>query len=129
MSEETHENLVITKFPGGGLQQGEGTIECITREFEEELGVQIDVREHHYTTDFYQPSVFDPKIQVLCIYYIVEPAPTEELSTLGIASTSFDHLDGEHKLYWKKCSELKVDDLTFPTDKAALTLLLDQFKV
>jgi len=128
-SEETHQSMVINKFPGGGLQQGEGTIQCITREFKEELGIEISVRNHHYTTDFFQPAVFDPDIQVLCIYYIVDPTANEKIFSVGGPSESFDHHDSEHKLYWKKCSELNVDDLTFPTDKAALALLLNQIQV
>lgn len=34
------------KFPGGGLEYGEGVLECLHREFDEELNVKIDVIEH-----------------------------------------------------------------------------------
>jgi len=44
----------MTKFPGGGLQFGEGTIDCIKREFREELGCEIGVLKHFYTTDYFQ---------------------------------------------------------------------------
>src|ERR1043166_6337372 len=59
----------ITKFPGGGLQFGEGTIECIIREMKEETGLDTEVISHFYTTDFFQRSAFDKNRQVISIYY------------------------------------------------------------
>nr|MCU0376467.1 NUDIX domain-containing protein [Chitinophagaceae bacterium] len=32
-----------TKFPGGGLEFGEGTRDCLVREFQEELGLKVEV--------------------------------------------------------------------------------------
>ncbi len=62
----------ILKFPGGGLEFGEGTIECLKREWMEEFGIEIEVERHFYTTDFFQPSFFDDS-QVISIYYRVRP--------------------------------------------------------
>ncbi len=39
------------KFPGGGLEYGEGVLECLHREFDEELNVKVDVVEHFYTQE------------------------------------------------------------------------------
>ena len=52
LSDEYHKGMEITKFPGGGLQHGEGTLDCLKREFREELNTDIRVRKHLYTTDF-----------------------------------------------------------------------------
>ncbi|MFA6058340.1 MAG: NUDIX hydrolase [Taibaiella sp.] len=62
----------IIKFPGGGLEYGEGTIDCLKREFMEEMQIEIEVLSHYYTTDYFQPSAYDDS-QVISIYYIVRP--------------------------------------------------------
>lgn len=61
-----------TKFCGGGLEIGEGTRDCLQREFLEEMRLRVNVREHIYTTDFYQQSAFNPNHQIISIYYRVE---------------------------------------------------------
>lgn len=71
LSEEQIGNRLVVKFPGGGLIWGEGLADCLIREWEEELGLAITVREHFYTTDFFQASAFDHS-QVISIYYFVE---------------------------------------------------------
>jgi len=68
-----HQNLEVTKFPGGGLELGEGTLECIIRECKEELGIEVEVIDHIYTTDFFQPSAFNPEHQIISIYYLIAP--------------------------------------------------------
>ncbi len=62
----------FTKFPGGGLELGEGTKACLEREFMEECNLAIEVKEHIYTTDFFQPSAFKLGDQLIAIYYAVE---------------------------------------------------------
>lgn len=62
----------ITKFPGGGLELGEGTIDCIVREFLEETGMEVKVLNHFYTTDFFQPSAFNDDDQIISIYYALQ---------------------------------------------------------
>lgn len=44
----------FTKFPGGGMEFGEGTRDCLKREFMEEAQLDVEIVEHIYTTDFYQ---------------------------------------------------------------------------
>ena len=61
-----------TKFGGGGLELGEGTIDCLKREFMEEMNLKVDILEHIYTTDFYQRSAFNPEQQIISIYYLVK---------------------------------------------------------
>ena len=60
----------ILKFPGGGLDYGEGLIDALKREFLEELETSITVDKHIYTTDFFQKSYFDAS-QVIAVYYQV----------------------------------------------------------
>jgi ADP-ribose pyrophosphatase YjhB (NUDIX family) len=56
VSDEFIRGGYYTKFPGGGLEFGEGTRDCLKREFIEELNLKIEVLDHLYTTDFYQES-------------------------------------------------------------------------
>ncbi|MFT3903675.1 MAG: NUDIX hydrolase [Niabella sp.] len=67
------DNLNVTKFPGGGLELGEGPIDCIIRECKEEMNADVEVLEHLYTTDFFQPSAFNDEHQIISIYYRIAP--------------------------------------------------------
>ena len=73
VSDEFIRGKYYTKFPGGGLEFGEGTRDCLRREFKEEMDLDVEVGEHIYTTDFYQRSAFNPDHQIISIYYYVKP--------------------------------------------------------
>ena len=74
VSDEYVYNQSITKFPGGGLEFGEGPIDCLIREMKEEMDMTFEITDHFYTTDFFVESVFNKNIQVLSIYYLMKPA-------------------------------------------------------
>ncbi|MBL7727959.1 MAG: NUDIX domain-containing protein, partial [Dinghuibacter sp.] len=73
VSDELIRGEQYTKFPGGGLEPGEGTRDCLKREFLEEMNLQVEVGSHIYTTDFFQPSAFHNNHQIISIYYYVQP--------------------------------------------------------
>lgn len=73
VSDELIRGEQYTKFPGGGLQPGEGTRDCLKREFMEEMNLEIEVGDHIYTTDYFQPSAFHKDHQIISIYYRVNP--------------------------------------------------------
>lgn len=62
----------LVKLPGGGLEFGEGILDCLYREFEEELNAKIKIVEHLYTQENFQISKFRENEQLLTIYYIVQ---------------------------------------------------------
>lgn len=64
VSDEFIRGHYYTKFCGGGLEKGEGTIDCLKREFMEEMQLHVDVTSHLYTTDFYQESAFGLEIKL-----------------------------------------------------------------
>ena len=72
VSDEFIRGNMYTKFPGGGLEFGEGTRDCLVREFMEEMNLRVEVGEHLYTTDFFQISAFNTAQQIVSIYYKVE---------------------------------------------------------
>ena len=69
VSDEYIRGEYFTKFPGGGLDIGEGTRDCLKREFMEEMNLEVAIGEHIYTTDFFQISAFNSAHQILSIYY------------------------------------------------------------
>ena len=62
----------LMKLPGGGLEFGEGVLDCLHREFEEELNVKINILGHLYTQDDFVVSRFRDNEQLLTVYYLVE---------------------------------------------------------
>src|SRR5688500_9359534 len=72
VSDEFIRGNYYTKFPGGGLEPGEGTRDCLKREFKEEMDLEVEVGDHIYTTDFYQVSAFNPAHQIISIYYFAK---------------------------------------------------------
>jgi 8-oxo-dGTP diphosphatase len=123
VSDEIIDNKYLTKFPGGGLELGEGLIDCVKREWLEELNVEIEVNQHFYTTDFFQISVFNPNTQIISIYYLVKPLANPDLSQEekvftyeGVESIiqSFRFID---------IHNLSEKDLTLPIDQKVALLL------
>ena len=96
VSDELIRGMYITKFPGGGLELGEGTRDCLRREFKEELDLDVQVGEHIYTTDYYQQSAFNPDHQIISIYYFVHP--NEKLNVL-LRDKPFDFDEEQMKIY------------------------------
>ena len=96
VSDEFIRGVYITKFPGGGLEFGEGTRECLAREFMEEMNLKVKVTDHIYTTDFYQQSGFNAAHQIISIYYFAEAL---EPITAPLRSKPFDFDAQQLKMY------------------------------
>lgn len=112
---EPFAGMIIDKFPGGGLEYGEGTRDCLKREFKEELNLEIEVHEHIYTQDFFLASRFDENEQILMIYYKVTAQDIAQLEVLD---------PDIQALIWKDLNEVTTKDLSLPTDKLVLEMVL-----
>lgn len=119
VSDELVENSWVTKFPGGGLEFGEGSIDCLKREFREELEIDIVVDSHYYTTDFYVKSAFDES-QIISIYYRVNALNDSDLPVLP----KFPH----QNFRWIKLNVLCNDNMTLVIDKHVAQMLQTAFK-
>ena len=117
VTDEFRLGIFITKFPGGALEFGEGTLDCLRREFREELNTELSKIEHFYTTEFYQPTTLLPStMQLFNVYYRVWmekpyrfPTTTKKFDILAV--------DGAQTFRWLKINELKEEEFTFPIDK------------
>jgi len=111
----------MTKFPGGGLEFGEGTKEGLLREFQEELNVKIKVGDLFYINDFFQISSFNSNEQLLSIYYFVELIYGEINST----EIPFNFETNEPQCFrWVSLKEIMENDFTFPIDKEVVNKLI-----
>lgn len=125
LSDEEGYGMRMTKFPGGGMHFGEGTIECLKREAIEEFGQGIEVLEHFYTTDFFQRAMLLEDQQLISIYY---KAQFVDEIKFPIAVEPFDFKSTEGELIsfrYVKLSSLKAEDLTFPIDQHVVRLLTE----
>ena len=123
LSDEYQLGMKMTKFPGGGLKYGEGTIDGLKREAIEEFGQVVEILEHFYTLDYFQPALFHSEYQLLSIYYFARfPEPLK----FKVSNRPFDFPDMENgniSFRWKNIHELKEDDLTLPVDKKVAEML------
>ena len=124
LSDEFQEGMKMIKFPGGGMEFGEGTIDCLKREAVEEFGQEIEVLDHFYTTDFFQQAMFKKKYQVVSIYYL---AKFKDEIKFKISDKVFDfkELKNESQSFrWQPIENLKVNDITFAIDQKVAELLV-----
>jgi len=134
VSDEFIRGGYYTKFPGGGLEFGEGTRDCLKREFKEEMDLEVSIGDHLYTTDFFQMSAFHPEDQILSIYYF---AKALEPIRARLSEIPFDFDEQQLKVYaekketetfrfidWNVFSE---ESVTLPIDKVVAGILKDKF--
>lgn len=135
VSDEYIRGYYYTKFPGGGLEFGEGTRDCLRREFMEEMNLKVEVGEHLYTTDFYQESAFRAGQQIVSIYYWVKPL--EEIKA-PLRNAPFQFDDEQLAVYaeknecetfrfipWESFSE---ETVSLPIDKIVSGLIKEKFR-
>lgn len=128
LSDERIKGNYYTKFPGGGLEFGEGTKDCIIREFKEETGLDVEVEKHFYTTDFFQKSFFNNQQQIISIYYLVKCKNLSKLKTIT-KEFDFTNTTATEVFRWQKISLLSVQQLTLPIDKIVVEMLLKKKNV
>lgn len=123
ITDEFQLDMKMTKFPGGGMHFGEGTIDCLKREMMEECDQEIEDIQHFYTTDFYQKALFWEGYQLMSIYYL---AKIKEPFRFTISQTPFDfpEMKNENQSFrWVSVEKIIPDDFTFPIDKHVAHLL------
>ena len=120
LSDEYQMDMKMVKFPGGGMEYGEGTIDCLRREAREEFGQELTNIHHFYTTDYYQEAFFYEDHQLLSVYYL---AGFSEKISFRISDRPFDFpalVNGTQSFRWASVDDLEEDELTFPIDRLVL---------
>ncbi len=134
VSDELIRGNYFTKFPGGGMELGEGTRDCLEREFMEELHLKVSVEEHLYTTDFFQPSAFNSQHQIIAIYYKVKAV---EPMVFPVHTKPFDFTPEQLQEYetirqieahrWITWENFSSDSVDLPIDKIVAGLLKNNY--
>lgn len=114
LADEHRFKTAFTKFPGGGLEFGEGLADGLKREFREELELEIEVGELFFVNDFLQTSKFDDSYQLISFYYLVTCTDFKLIKTRtsNVPLTT----DGE-EFRWFPIEKLKKEMMTFPIDQ------------
>ena len=113
----------MIKFPGGGVQLGEGPGQAVRREFMEELEMPISIEGVFHVPHGFLKSHFD-NTQVVAIYWKVKrlgshiplESPREILTDTGTP--------GRQKFMWIPLDEFKPEKMSFPFDKQVGQLLI-----
>ncbi len=130
VSDEIIRGNLFTKFCGGGLEFGEGTLACVKREFKEEMNLEIEVGEHFYTTDFFQQSKFRNKEQVVSIYYFVkalEPI-SEHIFQENKNVDKINKTELKQMIRWIAKENFSADIFQLPIDKVVAKKLIKYLK-
>jgi 8-oxo-dGTP diphosphatase len=128
LTDEYQLDQKMTKFPGGGMEFGEGPADCMKREAMEEFGQDIEIVGHFYTTDFFQKSYFHKGHQIISIYYLIR---FKDDIKFKISTVPFDFKElknGNRSFRWIKIKDLSDEVLTLPIDRHVGRLLKEKGK-
>tara|TARA_Y100000385_G_scaffold208594_1_gene216309 strand:- start:80 stop:526 length:447 start_codon:yes stop_codon:yes gene_type:complete len=116
ISKELINGEIVLKFPGGGVEYGEGIVDALQREAQEELSQELKEIEHFYTTDFFQESSFRKNDQLVSVYY-----------KASLSKKLINKIDKPIKdqpvFIWENINNLKKEYLHFPIDKKVLQMI------
>lgn len=114
VTDEDRFGVQFTKFPGGGLEFKEGTVDCLIREFKEELNLEVNNPRLFHINENFIESAFHKDHQILSIYYFVD---SNEINSIQTKSIKFDFQGEEQIFRWIPLQELEESEFNFPIDK------------
>lgn len=124
LTDEWIKSFQVTKFPGGGLEFGEGTVDGLRREVQEEMGLEaLDIR-HFHTTDVFQRSAYRATDQIISIYYTFRVAAPDAILVQAAPFADNPAPGGPEAFRWLDLATACVEDVTLPIDRTVLAMLL-----
>jgi ADP-ribose pyrophosphatase YjhB (NUDIX family) len=123
VSDECRNGFSFTKFPGGGIEFGEGIQDALIREFMEEMDISIQVEKLFYVNEFLQFSAFNENHQLISFYYLVS---TSELVKIKIGNHTVPHKEEGEKHRWIQIEALNTEDFTFPIDQKVVQMIKNE---
>ncbi len=124
LSDEFRGGLSFTKFPGGGLEFGEGISSALIREYNEELDLEVSVDSLFYVNDHLQISAFNNQMQLISFYYFVN---TQDIENLTFDTYEIPLKMNGEKQRWIPINKELEELLTFPLDKIVASKLNEMF--
>ncbi|MEY2753467.1 MAG: hypothetical protein RLZZ570_1413 [Bacteroidota bacterium] len=116
VSAERFRGQPLVKYPGGGVEWGEGIREALVREFQEELQLDVAVENLVFFNEFPVVSAFDPEVQVFSFFYRVTAAGPMSFATHPTVAVPDE--DGERAV-WVPKAELANVPFTYPIEQEA----------
>ncbi len=120
----------VMKFPGGGLEWGEGTAACLRREALEELGQRVEVGELLHVSQNAHVSSFDSNQQVIAVHHLATLPDAIKFDDAG----EKEDVQGQkvalmaQRLGWRKVDSLVPEDFEFASDREAWRAFLQGLK-
>lgn len=124
LSKENIYGKNFTKFPGGGLELGEGVLDCLQREFMEEVNIELSRWTLFHINESFLQSTFDSTMQVLSIYYKVWSDQADKVITGDPQETSLLKAHSDQILYWSDLQLLRQEPIQLPIDQEVVQLLV-----
>ena len=123
LSDECRFGTFFTKFPGGGVEAGEGIKDALFRELQEELGLVQTAADFFYVNEFHQLSAFDQS-NLVAFYYLIK---LKRNVLLFDEKYQIPFSEEQEKQRWVSLQELETTTLTFPIDQMVLEKLKVDF--
>ncbi len=124
VSHERRDGYEFNKFPGGGVELGEGILEALNREFNEELNVLIETASFFYVNDHFQVSSFNSNDQIVSFYYRVSVDTSAIKTELSHVPFGANNLGDYEWVSWVPISQGLLSMMTFPIDKLVAKKLI-----
>lgn len=115
VSAEKYVGWDLRKFPGGGVEYGEGVKDALKREWKEELEAEIEIGELFYVTDYFLQSAYRDEDQIISFYYRVY---TDEIVLKNKL---------EHEVFWLELNEEKYTEFSFPQEQMVYEMLREEY--